>query len=163
MKATIFDASSVINLVNGGVFPTCLSLSARAFHIGPLVMGECVGCRQAVDLAIAQQGLTALDSADLPASVFLRLAQAHGLGDGETECLAFATMRPFDVCCDDRRARSSVKAEIGEKRLTGSLGLLREAITAGALDQEHAFAAYELMKHLGGFLPAVRKEFFVPL
>jgi len=56
-----------------------------------------------------------------------------------------------------------MKAEIGAERLTSSIGLLREAIGAELLDQEAAFAAYELMKQLGGFLPALTREFFIPL
>jgi len=90
----------------------------------------------------------------------LQFAEKYALGDGETECLAFASIRPFDICCDDGRARAAVNAEIGELRLTGSLGLLREAIGVKLLDQEGAFAAYELMKQLGGFLPNMQREFF---
>jgi predicted nucleic acid-binding protein len=163
VKSTIFDASSVINLVNGGVFVTCLALTTRAFYIGALVRGECVGCRDSVDLAVDQQRLIPLDGADLPASLFLELAQKYRLGDGETECLAFASIRPFDICCDDGRARSAVTTEVGPERLTGSLGLLREAMTMNLLDQESAFASYERMKQLGGFLPVLAKEFFRPL
>lgn len=160
MKDTVLDASSVINLVNGGVFSTCLALSTRRFHIGPLVKAECANCAQALGQAVAAKTLVELGGDVLPASVYLRFAERHGLGDGETECIAFASIRSLDICCDDRRARAAIKEEIGAGRMTGSLGLLREAIGARLLDQAAAFGAYERMKQSGGFLPELQKEFF---
>jgi len=49
---------------------------------------------------------------------------------------------------------------LGESRLTGSIGLLREAVKAGLLTQAEAFAAYRLMRERGGFLPAVGEAEF---
>ncbi|HVA41371.1 MAG TPA: hypothetical protein VNF49_11950, partial [Candidatus Binataceae bacterium] len=86
----------------------------------------------------------------------------YELGAGETECLAFASVQPLLVCCDDRRARSMITRELGQGRVTGSLGLLVRAVELVALTSDQASAAYELMRKRGGFLPDVPAATFSP-
>ena len=101
-----------------------------------------------------------LDDDDLPASLFFQLRNTYGLGPGETECLAFASIGSQVVCCDDRAARSMIATEIGKKRVTGSLGLLIQAVHFGVIELVEAFAKYEKMRLSGGFLPAWTLEQF---
>lgn len=96
----------------------------------------------------------------VPASVYLELLGRHQLGPGETECLCAAMVYGWSVCCDDRRARRILAAELGEERLCGSIGLLREAVRDGLTTREEALAAYEQMKSRGGFLPDIDESFF---
>ena len=52
--------------------------------------------------------------------------------------------------------------EIGTGRMTGTVGLLREAVAEGLLTAEEACGAYNQMKRLGGFLPKLSLSDFQP-
>lgn len=157
----ILDACSVINLVNGGAFSLILTIPNASFHIGPMALGECGGENQAILLAeIAAARVELLDDDDIPAGTYLALSERFGLGDGETECLTFASHADYVVATDDRAARQAVVAIAGDTRLIGSLGLLRKAVQCGLCSAEAAYASYQTMKTLGGFMPNVTIDFF---
>lgn len=156
----IFDASALFNLVNGGVLDTVTELLTPTACLGPLVKKECLSIAAVLDAVIASGRLEVIDDSTLPSSVFFRLLQDYQLGDGETECLAFASTRPLLVCCDDRRARNMITKELGDGRVIGTLGLLLRAVELQKLTPEQAWAAYEQMRRRGGFLPDVKSEVF---
>ncbi len=99
-----------------------------------------------------------LNDEALPASLFLSLLERYQLGDGETECLAFASQGDDIVCCDDRRARTMITRELGPGRVTGTLGILVRMIHHGLIANQLALATYEQMRRRGGFLPEVRLQ-----
>ena len=129
-------------------------------HVGPQVYGEVESIRAIMDPLIATGSLTLLDDGALPATAFYSLLEAHSLGPGETECLAFA--KHFAdlevVCSDDRRARNVCRSELGPSRITGTLGLLARCIAMGTVSDEAAFAAYNRMRLAGAFLPTFTLE-----
>lgn len=157
---TILDASTVINLLNGAALELVLRLDSHRFAIGPMVLREC-GLHEAQLQTFVAAGLLTVVNDDLvSANQFLVLLERYGLGDGETECLAVAALTGASMCCDDAAARRAATDLVGSHRLSGSLGLLREAVRQGRLSSDRAFAAYEQMRAKGGFLPEATKEFF---
>jgi predicted nucleic acid-binding protein len=157
----IFDASSLINLINGGVFDTVLTIQAHQFYLGPLVYSEC-GTDFGIKIgeALATNKLALLDDSRANGSVFLDLMEQFRLGEGETECLALSLGTDFGICSDDRKARRVCELRLGRERVTGSLGLLREAVQLGLLTAEEAIRIYIKMKVAGGFLPEIDVTFF---
>lgn len=89
----------------------------------------------------------------MSAVTFIALLEKYRLGDGETECLAFALSSTDVICCDDGRARRVMTQEIGTGRVTGSLGLLISIAADGLLAVDAAVDAYQTMIDTGGFLP----------
>lgn len=140
-----------------------LGLPGKTWFIGPLVFGECE--RDSIIPAELQQAIDAakislLDDANISGTTFLHFLQVYELGEGETECLAFGEASDFVICCDDRRARRMITQEIGVHRVTGSLGLMQEAVKLGRLSVAEAMAAYHRMKAAGAFLPNLEADFF---
>ncbi|MNL62292.1 hypothetical protein D3C87_1863010 [compost metagenome] len=82
------------------------------------------------------------------------------LGPGETECILAAKASGSSVACDDGAARKVIEREIGLLRMTGTVGLVRDAVTTGLLTANEAFEAYQQMKRLGGFLPKLSLDDF---
>jgi predicted nucleic acid-binding protein len=82
------------------------------------------------------------------------------LGDGETECLLFTIDYGHSMASDDRKARTIAQSQIGGTRVTGSLGLLRNAVRAVKLSQQDAMTAYTRMQQAGAFLPTIDATFF---
>lgn len=159
----IFDASSLINLLNGNLLASVLLLSGRTFFAGPIVIGE---CRQGgvlpveLERQLQSDHIRQLDDSVISAGTFLRLIELYGLGDGETECLAFASVSDFVVSCDDRRARQMIAREVGAVRVTGSLGLLRQLVQDGMLSVAQAKSGYSRMRLSGAYLPTIGDAFF---
>lgn len=157
---TLIDASTLINLLNGGRVTTVLRSRRRSFRIGPIVLSESGPQRSDIDRLISGGLVTLADDDDIPASSYLALLSKHRLGPGETECLCAAIANGWSVGCDDRRARRVLIAEIGSLLVSGSIGLLRESVEAGDLTATEAFAAVEQARSMGGFLPGVGEAFF---
>ena len=120
-----------------------------------MVQAECKTIASVLDVFILDGRITVLNDEMLPASLFLSLLERYQLGEGETECLAFACQGDDIVCCDDRRARAMITRELGEGRVTGTLGILIRMIHHGLIESQSAIAAYEQMRRQGGFLPEV--------
>jgi predicted nucleic acid-binding protein len=157
---TILDASTFINLSNGAVLEQVVRLKARKFWIGPIVRGECHRNEPTIDALSSASLLGLLDDDVVPASAFLMLLGEYRLGDGETECLAIAIRGDYDVACDDAAARRVLASHLGPERVCGSLRLMKDACGEGLLRADEAYASYEQMKTLGGFLPELAKDFF---
>lgn len=153
----ILDASSLLNLAHGGVLERVLSIPGTTALIGPQVYNECQSIKAAIDELVAAKVLGMATDDDLPAGLFFDLLERHGLGPGETECIAFATHdATIDlVCCDDRRARNVCSQLLGRNHLTGTIGRLEFAVGASVLTREEAWTAYQRMLAAGAFLPEV--------
>jgi predicted nucleic acid-binding protein len=149
----VLDASTLINLANGEVFATVVSLPGRSFQVSAVVLRESRTVARAIRTAVKRGDIALVDDNAIDAEDFENALADWGLGPGETECILAAKALGSSVACDDGAARAVIEREIGAARRTGTVGLLRDAIAAGLLTPGAAFAAYQQMKHLGGYLP----------
>jgi len=151
----ILDASTLLNLANGEVLSKILRLPDVTFQVSGVVRDESRTIAQAIDAAVEAGRLALVDDKLISVAKFLRAKAEWQLDNGETECILAASAIGCAVACDDKAARTVISKTLGDSRLTGSIGLLREAVRAGLLTQAEAFAAYRLMRERGGFLPAI--------
>ncbi len=158
----VLDASTLINLDNGEILPEVLSLSNRTFQVSPVVRRESRTVVEAIAAAVERGDIAWVDDTALDADEYMDALAAWELGPGETECILAAKALGCTVACDDGAARKVIEREIGVGRMTGTVGLLREAVAVGRLTSEIAFAAYQRMKRLGGFLPNLSLTDFEP-
>jgi predicted nucleic acid-binding protein len=157
----VLDSSSIINLFNAGVLTLLCQLEDHDFFVSPMVVGECHG-ECAVELVTLRDNgcLTFIDDGAVDADQYLDLLEAHGLGAGETECMAVAASDDYGVCCDDWKARQAAANLVGEARVVGTLRLLQWCVQEFVIDCGEAFATFISMKELGGFLPDMPQTFF---
>ena len=148
----IFDASTLINLVNGEVLAEILSIPGAAFQMSAAVRTE--------SKSIAEERLGLVDDSLISVSAFREAKRLMQLGDGETECILAAASMGCAFGCDDQAARKRAKQRLGAGNLIGSIGLLRMTINAGLLSSEAAFASYGLMLARGGYLPQLAPSDF---
>jgi predicted nucleic acid-binding protein len=157
----ILDASSLINLIHGEALETVLGLADHTFSLGPQVKSECGPDEERLELLIQAGTITLADDSRLPANTFVELLALYELGDGETECLAFADNdHDYIVCSDDGAARYAGSQRFGANRVIGSLFLIRECARQRRITADQARAVYELMKTRGGFLPDLPDDYF---
>lgn len=157
----MLDSSSIINLFNAGALALLCRLEEHEFCVSPMVVGECHGDCAAVLVQLRDEGcLTFIDDDVVDADQYLALLDVHGLGAGETECMAVAAADDYGVCCDDWKARQAAKNLIGEEKIVGSLRLLQWCVQGLVIDCEQAFVAFLSMKEMGGFLPDMPQSFF---
>lgn len=157
----VLDSSSIINLFNAGALALLCQLEEHDFFIPPMVVGECHGECAAELLTLRDAGCVSFINDDVvDADQYLALLEAHGLGAGETECMAVAASDDYHVCCDDKKAREAAAALIGQQRVTGTLRLLRWCVEAFVIDCAAAFQAFVTMKNSGGFLPDTPQSYF---
>ena len=156
----ILDASTLINLVNGGVLSEVLNLPDHRFLVSGVVRNESRSVAAAVDVAVSTDKLGLVDDGVISANAFREAKREMQLDDGETECILAAQAMACAIGCDDRAARAFAKRELGEASLTGSIGLLRQAVVAGLITQSFAFASYKLMVARGGYLPTIDEAGF---
>jgi predicted nucleic acid-binding protein len=156
----ILDASTLINLVNGGVLSQVLSLPGQAFQVSSVVRGESRSIARAIDSAVASQAISLVNDSLITASEYAIAKIEMNLGDGETECILAAQKTGAVVATDDRAARIKAGERLGAQNVSGSIGLLKMAVAAGSLSSQEAYDAYQLMKQRGGFLPDVQLNDF---
>lgn len=160
MKA-LLDACSIINLVNAGVLATACSLRKVEWWVPPIVEAEVDGtCRDAVAEVRRTQRLFAVDDTGVDAELYLKLLDEHGLGAGETECMAVALVEGHSICCDDRRARRVAETLLGPDRVFGTVRLLRCCVQEELIACAQARALLLDMRQRGGFLPDTPQTFF---
>ena len=162
MKSQL-DACTIIFLTNGKVLDSILRLQGRTWFVGQFVLDECHKDGRVIpelQQAIDDGRITLLDGSEISAADFLNLLQRHGLGDGETECLAYSIFDGRVVCTDDKKARNIIISISGGDKVIGSLGLLKEAVKQGLLTSVDAMKAYNLMVAKGAFLPTIPSNFF---
>lgn len=158
----LVDSSSVINLFNAEVLDLFCRLDRCEFLLPPLVFGECNEPCAAELVHLQAEGCLAFVNDDaVDADYFLTLVEAHGLGAGETECIAVAAASTdYVICCDDLKARETASGILGPGRVVGTLRLLRWCVEDVILKCDQAFEFFQLMKEKGGFLPNTPQDFF---
>lgn len=150
----ILDASTLINLANGGILNIILELPDTLFYVSRLVREESKTIAAAVDQAVESGKLALVDDAAISIEEFAQAKTLMRLGDGETECILAARAMRCGVGCDDATARAQARRQLGAARLKGSIGFLRMAVDSGLLTQNAAAEAYQLMLDCGGYLPS---------
>jgi predicted nucleic acid-binding protein len=151
-----------VNLRNGDVLGNVLELTSVgfAFHMGTIVRGECGDLIPYLDEQVRKGQIVILHGKTIVPARFAEILNRYELGLGETECIVHAEQHTLIVCTDDKAARSAAKAHLGETRILGSLGLVRECVCSGKVSAGQAYVSYELMKSRGAFLPDVSPEYF---
>lgn len=152
----VLDASTLINLDNGEAFAQVLSIPGRSFQVSAEVLRESRTVAIAIKTAVQQGQIALVDDNAIDAAEYEDAIAEWQLGPGETECILAAKSLGCSVACDDGAARKVIRREIGVERLTGTVGLLRDAIAAGVMTAEAAFESYQQMKRRGGFLPDLK-------
>lgn len=158
----VLDTSTLINLDNGEVLAIVLSLPNHSFQVSPEVRREASTVVDKIEKAVARGDIDWVDDMAIDAASFGGALSRWGLGPGETECILAATALRCVIACDDRAARRVIKRELGVSRMTGTVGLLRDAVTARLLTAKAAFIVYQNMRYLGGFLPVLTLNDFKP-
>ncbi len=158
----VLDASTLINLDNGGVLAAVLSLPSKTFQISPEVVRESRTVAQGIKAAVERGDIDWVDDTAIDAAEYEDALAMWELGPGETECILAAKALGCWVACDDGAARKVIEREIGGLRMTGTLGLLREAVVEKLITAKEAFDAYQQMKRQGGFLPTLSLADFKP-
>lgn len=157
----ILDASTLINLANGEVFAKVISLPGRSFKVSEEVRRESKTVARAILAAIKRGDLEWVDADLISAAAYQEALDVWGLGAGETECILAAQALSCQVACDDGAARKVIKQSVSGIQLTGSIGLLKQAVVAGLLTATQAYEAFQLMKSRGGYLPDLGPADFV--
>jgi len=161
LSEIILDASSIINLSKGDVVAKVVRLQAIHLFVGPLVIQECLGRIAELNVALEAKQVQQLDDSLLPAKAFFELREKHRLGNGETECLAFAVrLTNLLICTDDKAARIVAASTVGENRVVGSLFLLRECVRESILEKSEAALVHETMRLRGAFIPPLPTKYF---
>lgn len=157
------DSCALFNLANGNALATVVTLPRSRFLLSKGVYAESRSIASLLDELIESGRMTWLDDSAIPADEYLRLKSAHQLGDGETECLAACLDSKYICVTDDLAARRACIRELGETKVTGSIGLLRACVNAQLIDRRAAFISFEKMRMLGGFLPQMNIENMFPV
>jgi predicted nucleic acid-binding protein len=155
IKNLVLDTCCFLNLANGLILDSVLSLPDHNFFIGPLVQQEASSHAVLLSKLILDGKLLLIDEHAVSALQFLVLLGKYGLGEGETECLTYAMSTGGIVATDDGAARKAVEIELGKTHLTGSIGLLCACVRTGIVTPEEATTAYAKMVQSGAFLPRV--------
>jgi predicted nucleic acid-binding protein len=152
----------LIHLYLGGVLDVILALDDYAFFIGSLARGEVVQLRDVLDQHIDAGRIVALPEDELSFDEVADFAEQTNLGVGESECIVFCGRRPdLNLCSNDKKARAVATDNLTRERVLGIADLLKVAIQQGLLTPQDAFAAYELMRARGAFLPQLPREDFI--
>jgi len=155
------DTSVLVNCSNSAILTFVLQLPNRTFVIPPAVVTEfALGDLTALQEALAAGKATILNESEIPGALYLQLLDEWGLGEGETECIAYAAHAGISVCSDDGLARRRATELLGAERVSGTLRLLKETVEQSLLTKTDAFAAYQRMRDAGGFLPVISIDFF---
>ena len=160
----VVDASSVINLINGGALHLLRKLRRRRFWVTRSVINEVWPTDgKQVLTEVALDGLSVIDDVDINVGRFLELLESYLLGAGETESIVACEVLGHTLCCDDRKARDLGRTILGENRVTGSIGILKWYVSELALDPTNVYQMYQVMIAKGGFLPNIRgPQYFAP-
>lgn len=157
----LLDSCAVINLAHAGALELICSLEAVEWWLPPVVVDESGPTCAAITLELQQRGLiNFLDDDSVNANRFLELLGAHGLGAGETECMAVAAESDYHICCDDRKARAAASALIGPERVFGCIRVLRWCVEQRKIECGEAKRLLRVMRERGGFLPDTPQSFF---
>lgn len=150
----VLDACAFMNLVNSGCLPLALTLDDVRYAVSSAVRREVISEAGFLSALIDAGAIAFIDDSQIPADMYLELKAEYELGDGETEIICVAKIdQAAVVVVDDRKARTAASTELGEKRVTGSIGILRRCVARDLIGKEDAYNGYLRMKNLGGYLP----------
>jgi predicted nucleic acid-binding protein len=160
VSTVILDACLIITFGNVGELEVIASLQAYRVAIGSRSRGEVTRspARAALDSLIASNRIE-VQSVDLekPAEqdALARFdARVAFRNRGDAELLALAVCRGWIVGSDERAIRSAAMAEVGPRRLAGTIDFLSWAVNEGRLSNH---AAVELVAKLDVGL-GIRKQ-----
>jgi predicted nucleic acid-binding protein len=157
---TCADACCLINLNNGAVLEKIATAGHRKLVYQGLVEDELHSPAAAVRKLTAEGALTRISGSNIFASEISSIIRKYDLGLGESECIAIGVKYGMVVASDDGKARAAASNEVGRARVTGSIGLLKEAVSTGALTSGEAYRAYSLMVGAGAFFPTLAANDF---
>jgi predicted nucleic acid-binding protein len=161
MTLTCTDTCCINNLINGGAVDTVVATTHRRLCVEGLVHDEVIQNREQLEKLIASGAIGEIPGGEILASEVGKVAEKYNIGLGEAECIAIGKKKNVAVASDDLRARRAAVEELGRSSVTGTLGLLREAVAKQGMTPEQAFAAYNLMVANGAYLPKVpNAQFF---
>lgn len=149
----VFDACSLINIVNGEVLPKILSLPAHFYCIGSIVEGESRSIKDALEQYLKSGAIAIIDPSSISGTAYIANLESYHLGPGETECITFAQSLGFTICTDDGKARNTIIETLGKDRLRGTISLMNECVDLGLLSSGSANFSYQKMLAMGAFLP----------
>ncbi|WP_339699364.1 hypothetical protein [uncultured Roseivirga sp.] len=160
MPAVILDACSVINMINAEVIQKLEVIDGYTFHIGNLVLEECLD--EAQKIVVRQcilDGVIEPVTNDLTVREFNSISNKYGLGKGESECIAYMKKIGAIVCTDDNKARRSIERDFGKPFYFGSLFILREMVRQNLISCDESIRSYAIMVISGAFLPQTDESY----
>lgn len=157
---TCIDSCCLVNVINSGFSHALIGAGNRSFQFQGLVEDEIQRHEETVH-ELQQAGLLiSLSGRTIFASEVADIVNRHNLGLGEAECIAISAKNGCALASDDRRARTVAISLLGRERVTGSIGLIRDALQSGAVSKIEAESAYRAMIAGGAFLPAYSISLF---
>lgn len=156
------DTCCMINLLNGTLVRIFVERLQKDLRIQGLVEDELITHADEIKGLVADGVIRLIPGSEIFASEVRHVANKHNIGLGESECIALGLKNGWMVASDDGRARTAGIKEIGKERITGSIGILTQLVTAKVISQNTATTAYQKMKRAGGFLPKLPLNYFGP-
>lgn len=163
MIMTCVDACCLLNLIRGDFVSAVVVSATRSLCCQGLVIDEIVSDAPALARLIRSGALTEISGGQIFSSQLGAMAAAHNIGLGEAECIVIAKDLACSLASDDKRARTAAVAELGKARVTGSIGLIREAVAGGVVELDDAYLAYSKMINAGAYLPNLAQDKFEEL
>lgn len=157
MPEIIFDCCCISNFALSDSLFILEHLYSRSAYVTNFVSAEILrGIQQGYEgLSKVREALRTgwLKEAGLSSpqekSLFETLSVSLGLG--EASCMALAKSRGFIFACDDRAARR--EAGLLDVKLTGTLGILKKAVTHKTIDLNEANLILAKMTEAGFYSP----------
>lgn len=148
-----FDATVLINFGEAGCFelltqavghPRFILREADLELVSPLARDAVADCLDAGTFSLCE-----LEPPEMPKWIEL----SARLGAGEAATIAAALRRGWSVALDDRTARRYATKELGANRVTGTIGILRNAIEIACLSRGEAQQHLDAMIKNGYWSP----------
>jgi predicted nucleic acid-binding protein len=153
----IIDTATLINLNNSKAIDFLCQLKSFCFYIGNIVLSE---CHNELCDKISNMECLIKNFGEIPLEYYISILEEFNLGSGESECLCYGKLYNFSICTDDKKARRVGTRLLGESRVIGSIGLLKELNKQSIISREESYFYYLKMKSHGGFLPEIERNFF---
>ncbi|RZK44849.1 MAG: hypothetical protein EOO61_02260 [Hymenobacter sp.] len=149
----ILDNCSLVNLFNCGMLEKCIECLAHNFFVTPIVYHkECTTCTFELERLVLEDRIYLLDF--IPdIQEFANLGNECGIDDGECEAILACLHHGYALASDDKAARKCATKKIGQTRLIGSIGLIKQLVAIGEIECPQAVDAFNSMSVAGAFLP----------
>ena len=145
MNPTGFDSTVLINFGEVGALDVLMAATSAPRLITVHVSREILRdpTQEAVAKAVETCDIEVVELAESELANWAVLTQR--LGAGEASTIAAAIHRGWTIALDDRLGRTLAVAELGEARVTGTIGLLRLAVERAVLTHDDAQALLDAM------------------